>query len=209
MINFKTLRHRASHYLLLGALTCVCWFSSPLHSQEQKVQKALPWQTILQLDNDLFAGSDRDYTNGIRFAFIKEMGPDTSLNRFLEKQLYALSGAEINGGFFKWRLKKRDNLRFAYGAGLTQLMFTPDDFTASEAPEGERPYAGWLGLEFSLHAKNDKEVSSVTLSLGTTGDASMAEEAQDWVQIVGGGCTAAPSGGLDKARGGPKRHERY
>ena len=30
------------------------------------------WQVILQLDNDLFAGSDRDYTNGIRVGIVQE-----------------------------------------------------------------------------------------------------------------------------------------
>jgi hypothetical protein len=60
-------------------------------------------------------------------------------------------------------------------------MFTPDDFTAASAPTGERPYAGWLGLECSLHVKNDFSASSVTLSLGTTGKLSFAEESQEWV----------------------------
>ena len=36
-------------------------------------------------------------------------------------------------------------------------------------------------MEFSLQAMNKTSVSGITLSLGTTGDSSMAEDTQDWV----------------------------
>jgi lipid A 3-O-deacylase len=140
-----------------------------------------PWQMVFQMDNDLFLGSDRNYTNGIRLGFVKELGKGTGFNRLLQKQLYALSGADEHSSFFRWRLRNRENLRFASGFGLTQLMFTPNDSKAKTAPKGQRPYAGWLGLEFSLHAKNDDQVSSVTFSIGTTGNSSLAEKSQKWV----------------------------
>lgn len=140
-----------------------------------------PWQLIVQLDNDLFAGEDKDYTSGFRVGFVKEFNQETDLNRLLEKQLYRLSGADEDKGIMRWRIKDRENLRFAYGTGLTQLMFTPDDYTATSAPNGERPYAGWLGFEFSLHVKNSNQVSSATISIGTTGKNSFAEESQEWV----------------------------
>ena len=60
-------------------------------------------------------------------------------------------------------------------------MFTPGNPTALMPSEGERPYAGWLGLEFSLHAKNNNSVSSTTIALGTTGKNSLACESQEWV----------------------------
>ena len=52
---------------------------------------------IFQLDNDLFTGSDTDYTNGARFAYMQPI-PAESMNR-LQKTLKRLSGVEGKGGF--------------------------------------------------------------------------------------------------------------
>jgi hypothetical protein len=114
-------------------------------------------------------------------AFLREFEKGAPADNFLSKGLYALSGADADAPFHSWRMRDGDELRFAAGVGLTQLMFTPDDPNASSAPVGERPYAAWLGLEFSLHAKSDESVSSVTLSLGSTGAYSYGDESQEWV----------------------------
>ncbi len=140
-----------------------------------------PWQFVAQWDNDIFAGDDNNYTNGGRVAFLQELAPGMDADTGLRRLLYPLSGADESPAFGDWRLRGTEDLRFAWGFGLTQLMFTPDDPNAPTAPDGERPYAGWLGLELSLHAKDEVSVSSVTLSLGTTGENSYADELQTWV----------------------------
>src|SRR5690606_30634787 len=99
----------------------------------------------------------------------------------LGRGLYKLSGAEDDTPFRRWRYRGHDAPRFAWGVGLTQLMFTPENPDAPVAPPGERPYAGWLGFDFSLHVKDNESVTSVTLSLGTTGGNSYAEDTQQWV----------------------------
>ncbi len=137
---------------------------------------------VFQQDNDLFTGSDRDYTNGIRFALVKDLAKDRSSHNWLQKQLYELAGTESDS--FLNQLRYGDSNaenRFSWGIGLTQLMYTPDNKTTPTAPEGERPYAGWLGIECSLHVKNHESASSVTLSIGTTGPNAYAEDAQDWI----------------------------
>ncbi len=138
------------------------------------------WQVLLQLDNDLFAGSDRDYTNGIRLGFIQEIPFESSEGQRMNKRLRDGS-KKIQGRLQSLRIPDDANLRFARGFGLTQLMFTPEDPLALSAPEGERPYASWLGLEYSLHVKEDNFVNSLTFSVGTTGDASLAQPSQNWV----------------------------
>ncbi|MFW6367164.1 MAG: lipid A deacylase LpxR family protein [bacterium] len=138
-------------------------------------------QVLVQWDNDLLAGSDRDYTNGARVGYLQELPEGTALDNSLRCLLYPLTGAGSSSSFDRWRLRGESAQRFAWGFGLTQLMYTPDAHFAASAPPGERPYAGWLGAELSLHAKNRKSVSSVTVSAGTTGKASYAEEAQEWI----------------------------
>ena len=138
------------------------------------------WQVIVQLDNDLFAGSDRDYTNGIRVGIVQEFSLESEKGQRLNNRLRG-GAKKIRDRLQSMRLNDDDNLRFARGFGLTQLIFTPEDPLALSSPEGERPYAGWLGLEYSLHVKADNLVNSLTLSVGTTGDASQAQPAQNWV----------------------------
>lgn len=137
-------------------------------------------QAILQVDNDLFTGSDRNYTNGLRLAYIQEIPQGKGLDPLLTKSLQPLSDFARRLPISQLQTFEADELRYAWGCGLTQLMFTPEERTTALPPAGERPYAGWLGFEFSLHAKSDDAVSGLTLTLGTTGDASLAGETQDW-----------------------------
>lgn len=140
------------------------------------------WKLISQWDNDLLAGTDRDYTNGARIAVVHELDPDQESHNYLQRALYSISGA---GSGRIWGDERRflgeETLRFSWGTGITQLMYTPDDHTTASAPAGERPYAGWLGVEFSLNVSDRNSVGSVTLTIGSTGSNSFAEEAQEWV----------------------------
>lgn len=164
------------HILRAGLAGCVVGGAFSVNAEQPT-----PWQMIVQWDNDLLAGTDQDYTNGTRVAFVRELDTGAPVHNFLSKGLYALSGVDADARFHDWRFPANGDLRFAAGFGLTQLMFTPENPNTLTAPAGERPYASWLGLEFSLHAKSAASVSSVTLSLGTTGKDSFGEKAQDWV----------------------------
>ena len=135
---------------------------------------------LFQLDNDLFTGSDKNYTNGARMAWLQPI-PMESMNGF-QDWLRDLSGAGDNRFFaMLTSFIEPETIRYDWGTGITQLMFTPEDYSAPEAPPGQRPYAGWLGIEFSLHAKDAYSLSSVLLSIGTTGENSFAQETQEWV----------------------------
>lgn len=138
------------------------------------------WQVLFQLDNDLFSGSDRDYTNGVRLGFVQEIPLESSRGQRMNKRLRDNSKL-LQGRLQSLRIREDSKLRFARGFGITQLMFTPENPLSLTAPEGERPYAGWLGAEYSLHVKEQNYVNSLTLSLGTTGESSLAQPAQNWV----------------------------
>ncbi|CAI8293936.1 MAG: Uncharacterised protein [Opitutia bacterium UBA7350] len=145
-----------------------------LHSESSK-------KFIIQLDNDFFLNEDEDYTNGLRLASMHEKSSDAEADTLLEATLKNLSGINSDSSLNQYRNRGSGLTRYAGGSGITQLMFTPTDSTALVPPVGERPYAGWLGLEFTLQLKNNQSVSGVTLTLGTTGKASLAEKTQDWV----------------------------
>jgi len=82
---------------------------------------------------------------------------------------------------------------------ITQLMFTPQDPDAGKSPPGESPYAGWLGLGFSLHAKDTHALNSSELSIGTVGPNAHAKEVQDFVHNLKG---------VDRFKGGTAEYKR-
>lgn len=139
------------------------------------------WQAILQFDNDLLTGSDDGYTNGVRLAFARQLPADNGPRDFIQKTLLRLTGAKRDDPLSNLRFPAENNLHVQYGTGISQLMFTPRSPDAATPPPGERPYAGWLGLEFSLQASAGKSASTATFSLGTTGQTSFAQETQKWV----------------------------
>ena len=133
-----------------------------------------------QLDNDLFANTDKDYTNGARLSYITN---DREESDFTDMEAWLASvqrrAPDVITGFHS-----PNTPVYNYGVSLTQLMFTPNDFNAFEAPPGEHPYVGWLALGFSLHAKDSNAINSVELSLGVTGKNAFAETTQDFIHSV-------------------------
>lgn len=140
-----------------------------------------PWQWISQWDNDLLTGTDEGYTNGTRIAFARALPNDSEGHYFMENTLRRLSGASGEQVLDEFRFPGSGKVLFRYGIGLTQLMFTPEEPDAASPPPGERPYAGWLGIELSLQASRGDSASTATLSIGTTGSLSYAEDIQEWI----------------------------
>ena len=139
----------------------------------------------IYLDNDLFSGTDENYTNGARVSWISGERPVSdigSVQRFLRR---------LSGDADSFDLAKRltgfadpAEVRYNFGFSLTQLMFTPEDPLVPGQPPGERPYAGWLGVGFSLHAMDERVLNSVQLTIGVIGPAALGEEAQDVVHDI-------------------------
>ena len=162
-------------------LSAVLW---PLVATAQPAvsptEKERPSHLTLQLDNDLFAGSDRDYTNGVRIALLSpvlalDLNP---LQKLMVRFHNSLTDIGVSSGLIK---EEQGEIRLDWGTGLTQLMYTPDDLDALVPPPGERPFAGWLGLEWSLNVYNRESMSSLTFVVGLTGPNSLAEPVQDFV----------------------------
>lgn len=133
-------------------------------------------------DNDLFGGSDQDYTNGGRLTWVSPNKDAKDLNSF-QRLLGKFSGDSDSFALFQKVTGFRDprDVQYNYGFSLTQLMFTPEDPEPYTQPEGQRRYAGWAGLGFSLHAKDDRVLNTVELIFGTTGPHSYAENTQDFI----------------------------
>ncbi|MBY0406850.1 MAG: lipid A deacylase LpxR family protein [Rickettsiales bacterium] len=118
-------------------------------------------------ENDVFAGTDQNYSNGVRFAWLSsEDVPDEA--EWLAAHVLPI---EESG-------KKRISL----AAG--QSMFTPRDLTRRDLIRDDRPYAGWLYVSGGMVSDTGSELDNIVLTLGVVGPASLAEQTQKFVHTT-------------------------
>jgi len=133
----------------------------------------------LQFENDLFAGTDRHYTNGMRLSWLSPEGGETIPLLQQARDLLAL-------------IAQDDDQKTRFGWALGQEIYTPTDKGTRTLITDDRPYAGWLYGALSLHtvtkggkeSEGAKSSESVEISLGVVGPEALGEEAQDFVHSV-------------------------
>jgi hypothetical protein len=116
------------------------------------------------MENDIFAGSDSDYTNGIRFAWLSSEEHMPILARRIANIL-PLAGD--------------GNKRISIAAG--QSMFAPEDLSRRDLVVGDQPYAGWLYGSIGMVSDTGKTLDNVMLTLGVVGAPSLAEPTQKFI----------------------------
>ena len=129
----------------------------------------------LVVENDSLAtGDDRNYTSGIKLAYVSpaERVPDwlQGLGSFTT----AISGSEPD----------------FWGVSIGQSIFTPQDIAANPAPPDQHPYAGWLYGQVMIAAEEDGAspdyLDTFELEFGIVGPSALGEEAQKGIhQILG------------------------
>jgi hypothetical protein len=132
---------------------------------------------IFYLENDIFAGTDKNYTNAVKFSWI---------SRHLEK----VEGGRGLANWSQWFIDHTtavDHDEYMHNLALSfgQNIYTPRDTFVPTLIEYDQPYAGWTYLSAALHSQNFKLLNSLELSLGIIGPASLAEETQkivhEWI----------------------------
>ncbi len=148
--------------ILLSIL--VVMSSNPVWAEgEQKVEDDKGVFNIV-VENDIFAKSDRDYTNGIRFSWISSEENMPSWSRSVANILpLASSGRK----------------RISIAAG--QSMFTPEDTVSKNYLPGDHPYAGWLYGSVGMVSDTGNTLDNVMLTLGVVGPSALAKQTQDFV----------------------------
>ena len=121
---------------------------------------------IAYLENDFFGGTDENYTNGFKLAWISpdltptsQQGPRARLLEWLP--FLNAEGAQKN-----------------LGVALAQHIYTPQDIARNNPDPTDRPYAGWTYFEFSFLAKTDRRADTVAIQLGLIGPHSFADDVQ-------------------------------
>ena len=160
------LRHR----LRLFSLMTVGAFPLAAHAVPEELEQkplALDRRGVFSasIENDLFAGEDNNYTNGVRFSWFSS---EAGVPKWLEQGTDQLPFFDRSG-----------NTR--YGFSLGQSMFTPTDIERRSPDPRDRPYAGWTYGSVGLVSDRGDRMDSLQLQLGIVGPASLAGETQDFV----------------------------
>jgi hypothetical protein len=143
-----------------------------------------------RLENDLFARTDRDYTNGVLLSAISRnipAGADPACPP-LPLRLHAALIRSLDRAFWRGDAASLQNAVVKLG----QSMYTPADPARSDLIVDDRPYAGLLyaGLSWN-HRRLDVQRQVETLdtrelTLGAIGPLSLARQMQDLVPHVNG-----------------------
>lgn len=119
----------------------------------------------LVFENDIFAGNDSDYTNGVRFSWLSSEKKAPEFARWTANHLFPLS--------------QEGKTRISLAAG--QSIFTPEDYARQVPLATDRPYAGWLYGSVGVVTDTGKTLDNMVLTVGVIGPASGAEHTQKFV----------------------------
>ncbi|GGK54742.1 lipid A deacylase LpxR family protein [Amphritea balenae] len=146
-----------------------------------------PGTLTLYLENDLFADTDQQYTNGVRASWTS---PD--LTSYLDDKRLPVWARRYNEyitsplGIFDETPPKQDEIVRNLVITLGQQMYTPEDNLRTTIDPDDRPYAGWLYLGMGYHLKHKQRMDSAIFNVGVVGPAAMAQEAQDFIHDLRG-----------------------
>lgn len=155
--------------LAFGALRCATQATAAEPSAES---------LTFTVENDIFTGSDNNYTNGLGVSWVSANLDSYDDNRFVSKW----------GRVWSFLPFVEDEGYDTYASWtLAQEIHTPDDITDPHPPEDDQPYAGVLYVDSLLYARKERWAHVWQLQLGIVGPASQAEDLQrDFHHWVGG-----------------------
>lgn len=155
-------------YAIVAAFWCL--YGATIAAQAQSLDDADGTLSFVW-ENDYFARTDRNYTNGLRLAYLSAPRP---LEGLPERLARALFGADEDS------VVRR-------GFAIGHSIFTPDDTDAVSAPADQHPYAGWLYGEYSSVIEHDAHIDQISLQLGVVGPSAGGEQVQNrWHRLFGG-----------------------
>lgn len=156
-------------------------------------EHALHWRGgTLRLENDLFTGTDRNYTNGVALSVVSRDLQGALRPECLPQPIawYTRFIGWVDPAF--WRdsgvRSASQNIVVRFG----QSMYTPENKTRTDLIPDDRPYAGLLYLGLAWNRRVHPQAATYELldvrelTLGLIGPWSLAEQSQELVHRVRG-----------------------
>jgi hypothetical protein len=169
----RSYRNPLLAFLLLACLLCP---GELLAAQDQDN----PWAHTFFFENDLFNGTDSNYTNGVKYSLLSpDLSPHAKQGNLPRKVLEVIH---------KIPFIRDSSPEFSHKAEFSvgQNMYTPANTSRTDLITNDRPYAGWSYLGLAYHRKTEFEESldfldSVEIQMGIVGPQAYAEETQTLV----------------------------
>jgi lipid A 3-O-deacylase len=120
------------------------------------------------VENDIFAHTDQNYTNGLRLSWLSSEEATPQWVQSASNNLFPFIG----------------NGRKRIGISLGQSIYTPEDLKRRDLIRDDRPYAGWLYTSIGVVSDTGSRLDNVMLSVGVVGPYSLAERTQTFVHRV-------------------------
>lgn len=145
----------------------------------------------VRLENDLFTGTDQNYTNGVGVTLASDDMPGRLRTDCLPApvRLQAQLIQLLNPGFWAdaGDVDATQNVTLKFG----QSMYTPEDHSRTDLIADDRPYAGllYVGLSWNRRkqvAHGQEMLDTREITLGVIGPWSLAEQAQNLVHDLRG-----------------------
>jgi len=152
------------------------WGNAQADSTRSVEKKAINFAT-LTIENDIIAGDDGGYTNGLAFSWAHG-----GFDVFNDSNTPAWINSLTNNLYISTMGGKRRAVSYM----MAQGMQTSSDIERKELVEDEPPYAGELIWKATLYAFDDSVSDRLSLTLGMVGPASGAEHAQTFVHKITG-----------------------
>ncbi len=145
-----------------------------------------------RLENDLFTGTDQNYTNGVAFTLISHDIPGRLRPECFPApiRLHAQLIQFMNPGF--WSDANNSAATQNVVVKFGQSMYTPGDYTRTDLIPDDRPYAGllYMGLAWNRRKhepeSNREILDTREITLGVIGPWSLAEQTQNLVHDARG-----------------------
>lgn len=139
-----------------------------------------------RLENDLFTGTDQNYTNGVGLTLVSHDIPGRLRPDCLPApvRLHAQLIQLVNPGF--WADAGDPAATQNVTVKIGQSMYTPEDYTRTDLIPDDRPYAGllYMGLAWNRRgqaAGGQEMLDTREITLGVIGPWSLAEQSQNVV----------------------------
>jgi len=133
-------------------------------------------QFYFQFYNDLFAQTDKHFTNGMNIGWIDDESLSSDEKQtFYSKGLYTLAT--------KLHIPAK---KYNSGISISQYMFTPEDITQTQPQYDDFPYVGYLSVDFFLFSIQESSFQEFRISFGVVGKESGAEGVQKTIHKITG-----------------------
>ncbi len=139
-------------------------------AQETEQTEPNPGAWSLTSENDLFGGTDRNYSNGLR---IERVTPANRVTPGLKWVADRIPFLDL------------DRTELRQGFALSHTIFTPEDITLVDPDPTDRPYAGWLYLSGTVVATTGDIQDILQVNLGVVGPSAGGKFVQEnWHDLI-------------------------